>query len=118
MRQSTLTATVEEILHHAHMEAEEKARLLAAYESRDRAAASEKHWRMRKCPGCGAGLKLKAMLASTLFYCAGCSFTHEVPWLMDEARGLDEAYLPGVTAQRRPTVIFDASGKIKKVVGA
>ncbi len=109
----------EEILKRGFADAQEKERLLRAFKARAIAARSSQPttWRTRSCPGCGQGLKLKATSGMTILVCAGCSWTAVQPFEMDEARRLGEPFVPGVTGQRRPTVVFAADGSIKRIVG-
>jgi hypothetical protein len=111
--------TADQILHQSVMQASEKEKVSRAFRSRAAAARAEASWRTRACPGCGQGLKLKLLggEAGTLFVCAGCSFTHHVPFLMDEARPAAESFVPGVTGKRTQTIVVNL-GDLKTGQGA
>ena len=71
-----------------------------------------------RCPGCDQGLKARVLehIGATLLVCPNCNWSTTLPYMLDRAREMGTAYVPGVTGKPRgTTVVFDQSGKIKEI---
>lgn len=72
------------------------------------------------CTGCGTRMHARVFAddSFTLFACPSCSWSHRLPYAIDEARRPAERWTHGVGGKKgTPTVTIGIDGKIKSIKG-
>lgn len=73
-----------------------------------------------ECVGCGERMHARVFAdnASTIFVCPSCSWTHTIPFAINEARRPGEGWGAGAgRIKGTPTVTIGIDGKIKGITG-